>query len=658
MIAEIGNIALILAFLLGIIFGVVPIYGAAKNNSALAGIAIPATRIQFLFVLIAYVCLTYSFVISDFSIAYVANNSNSKLPLIYRISGVWGAHEGSLLLWALILSLWTILVSIFSRNVPKMMIARVLGVMGLISVGFLAFILFTSNPFDRLFPSPLEGQDLNPLLQDFGLAIHPPMLYMGYVGFSVAFAFAVAALLSGRLDAAWTRWMRPWCNIAWMFLTIGIGLGSWWAYYELGWGGWWFWDPVENASFMPWLVGTALIHSLAATEKRDVFKAWTVLLAVSAFSLSLLGTFLVRSGVLTSVHAFASDPERGLFILIFLLIVVGGSLALYAWRAPQLTSTGKFEPVSRESALLVNNILLVSTAGCILLGTLFPLFMDALGLGKYSVGAPYFNKVFIPLMAPLSLLMAFGALSRWKRDSIGRIGRLTIIALVCSVTLGLVFPLIGQGHYSFYASLGLILGFWVIFSNLEAIAARMQHRWKPSILASAPISFYGMVVAHIGIGVFIIGVTMVSAYEVEHDISMIPGDEYSVGEYYFKFNGVADYTGQNYSAQRGEIEITRGNENRVPVATLSPEKRQYAAQGNTMTEAAIDPSITRDLYVSLGEPLGGESWAVRIYYKPYIRLIWLGVLIMGFGGLLGALDARYRRSYTVKKTNRVSVTQP
>ena len=658
MIAEIGNIALILAFLLGIVLGILPIYGAAKGNYSLAGIAIPATRMQFLFVALAYACLTYSFIISDFSIAYVATNSNTKLPLIYRISGVWGAHEGSLLLWALILSLWTILVSIFSRNVPKLMIARVLGVMGLISVGFLAFILFTSNPFDRLFPTPLEGRDLNPLLQDFGLAIHPPMLYMGYVGFSVAFAFAVAALISGRLDAAWTRWMRPWSNIAWMFLTIGIGLGSWWAYYELGWGGWWFWDPVENASFMPWLVGTALIHSLAATEKRDVFKAWTVLLAVSAFSLSLLGTFLVRSGVLTSVHAFASDPERGLFILVFLLIVVGGSLILYAWRAPQLTSIGKFELVSRESALLVNNILLVSTAACILLGTLFPLFMDALGFGKYSVGPPYFNKVFIPLMAPLSLLMAFGALARWKRDSFSRISKLTLFAFIGSLLLGIIFPFTSHGNYSIAASLGLILGFWVILSNLEVIAARMKHRWKPALLSSAPISFYGMVTAHVGIGVFIIGVTMVSAYEVEQDLSMKPGDEYSVAGYHFKFNGVRDHEGSNYSAQRGHIDVTTGLEQRTAIATLNPEKRQYAMQGNTMTEADIDPHIARDLYVSLGEPLGGESWAVRIYYKPYIRLIWLGVLLMGFGGILGALDARYRKSYVVATKTRTVSANP
>jgi len=638
MIAELGNLALIIALLIAIVQAVLPIYGASQNNGSLIAVAKPASRAQFFFVAVSYACLTWSFIQSDFSLSYVATNSNTRLPMVYKISGVWGAHEGSLLLWALILALWTAAVSVFSRNVPTAMTARVLGVMGFISIGFLSFILFTSNPFERIIPAPLEGRDLNPLLQDFGLAIHPPMLYMGYVGFSVAFAFAIAALLSGRLDAAWTRWMRPWSNIAWLFLTIGIALGSWWAYYELGWGGWWFWDPVENASFMPWLVGTALIHSLAATEKRNAFKAWTVLLAVFAFSLSLLGTFLVRSGVLTSVHAFASDPGRGLFILVFLVIVVGGSLALYAWRAPSLRGTGKFELVSRESGLLINNILLVSATACILLGTLFPLFMDALGLGKYSVGPPYFNKVFIPLMLPLAALVTIGSLARWKRDSLARLGKATRISLAISILCGVLAPLAMPGDYSIGAAGGLTVGFWVIISNITVLMERMGHRWRPALLRSAPIGFYGMVSAHVGVGLFVIGVTMVSTWEVEKDISMKPGDTFTVGDYVFEFNNVTGHSGPNYIAQRGDIRVTLPNGEEIQ---LRPEKRNYQS-GQPMTEAAIDPGLSRDLYVSLGEPLGNDAWAVRIYFKPYIRLIWLGCLVMSFGALLGALDPRYR----------------
>ncbi len=639
MIAELGNLALIIALLLAIIQAVLPLYGAARGNQILAGTGVATARAQFFFVAVSFGCLTWSFIQSDFSLVYVASNSNSRLPLVYKISGVWGAHEGSLLLWATVLALWTAAVSIFSRNVPAMMIARVLGVMGLVSIGFISFILFTSNPFDRIIPAPMEGRDLNPLLQDFGLAVHPPMLYMGYVGFSVAFAFAIAALLSGRLDAAWTRWMRPWSNIAWLFLTMGIGLGSWWAYYELGWGGWWFWDPVENASFMPWLVGTALIHSLAATEKRNVFKAWTVLLAVFTFSLSLLGTFLVRSGVLTSVHAFASDPTRGLYILVFLILVVGGSLALYAWRAPTLRGTGEFEPVSRESGLLINNILLVVAAISILLGTLFPLGMDALGLGKYSVGPPYFNKVFIPLMAPLAVLMGLGALARWKRDTLGRLVGKTGYVLLISIIAGLLFPLSLPGAYSVGAGAGMVLGIWVILSNLVSISERMGNRWHPALLLRAPASFFGMVLAHIGIGVFVIGVTLVSAYEVEKDLGMAPGDVFTVGDYQFEFKGVDALRGPNYTAQRGRVTVVFKDGSKLD---LRPEKRSYGERSQPMTEAAIDPGLTRDLYVSLGEPLGDGTWAVRIYFKPYIRWIWLGCIFMSLGGLLGAMDSRYR----------------
>ena len=639
MIGEIGNLALILALLVALLLCTLPMVGAATGNARLIAVADPAARAQFLLIVVAYACLTTAFIQSDFSLEYVATNSNTRLPLIYRISGVWGAHEGSLLLWMLILTGWTVAVSFFSRSVPAAMTARVLAVMGFISVGFLAFILFTSNPFDRLIPAAAEGRDLNPLLQDIGLAIHPPMLYMGYVGFSVAFAFAIAALISGRLDAAWTRWMRPWTNVAWLFLTLGIALGSWWAYYELGWGGWWFWDPVENASFMPWLVGTALVHSLAATEKRNVFKAWTVLLAVFAFSLSLLGTFLVRSGVLTSVHAFATDPERGMFILAFLVIVVGGSLVLYAWRAPSLRGTGRFEGVSREGALLINNILLVIAAACILLGTLFPLFMDALGLGKYSVGPPYFNKIFLPLMIPAAMLAGVGAILRFKRDRLSRVGTPLLVMLAVSVGAGFLAPLLMPGAWSIGAALGLTVGFWVIASTLLAPYERMGRRWRPNLLRSAPSGFFGMITAHVGIGLFVIGVTMVSAYEVERDISMSPGDEFAVAGNVFTFQGVDGYEGPNYTAQRGRVEVTPDGGRSL---ILKPEKRAYGAGSQPMTEAAIDAGLTRDLYVSLGEPLGGNAWAVRIYYKPFIRFIWLGCLFMAVGGLLGAMDKRYR----------------
>ncbi|MFT5115412.1 MAG: cytochrome c-type biogenesis protein CcmF [Parasphingorhabdus sp.] len=638
MIPEIGNLALILAFLIAIIQAVLPLYGSFSKNPQLLQIAVPAARLQFLLVGVSFICLVWAFIYSDFSVAYVANNSNTLLPLMFKVSAVWGAHEGSLLLWSLILALWTAAVSLFSRTVPLQMKGLVLACMGIISIGFLSFIIFTSNPFDRMFPVPIEGRDLNPLLQDFGLIIHPPMLYMGYVGFSVAFAFALAALISGRLDAAWIRWMRPWTNIAWLFLTVGIALGSWWAYYELGWGGWWFWDPVENASFMPWLVGTALVHSLAATEKRNTFKAWTVLLAIFAFSLSLLGTFLVRSGVLTSVHAFASDPSRGLFILVFLVIVVGGSLALYAWRAPMLKSTGQFTWASREAALLINNILLIIAALTILLGTLFPLVMDALGAGKYSVGPPYFNTVFVPIMLPLAMLIGIGALSRWKKDQPVRIAGKLKWALAFSLIGGFLWPLAMPTTYSIGAACGLSVGLWVIACSAMALLDRMGGTWRPGQLFKAPSGFHGMVVAHTGVGLFIIGVTMVSTFEVEKDLAMAPGDVFEVAGHKFQFNRVDGFQGPNYVAQIGDITASTPSGKNIQ---LRPEKRSYAG-GNPMTEAAIDPGISRDLYVSLGEPLGKNNWAVRIYYKPYIRLIWLGCLFMAFGGLLGAADKRYR----------------
>jgi cytochrome c-type biogenesis protein CcmF len=641
MIPEIGHFALILALCTALVQATVPILGAARGVPGWIALARPAAWAQLLFVAVAYGCLTYAFIVHDFSVSYVAHNSNTELPLLYRISGVWGAHEGSLLLWGLVLAMWTGAVSVFSRSVPENMVARVLGVMGMVSVGFLLFMLFTSNPFERLFPVPLEGRDLNPLLQDPGLAIHPPMLYMGYVGFSVAFAFATAAMLGGRLDAAWARWSRPWTNVAWLFLTGGIALGSWWAYYELGWGGWWFWDPVENASFMPWLVGTALMHSLAVTEKRGAFKAWTVLLAIFAFSLSLLGTFLVRSGVLTSVHAFATDPARGVFILIFLCVVVGSSLALYAWRAPQIRSTVSFELVSKETALLVNNVLLVVAAASILLGTLYPLLLDALGVGKISVGPPYFNSVFIPLTAPLALLVGVGAMARWKQDRMARlVGRLWIPFLV-SVVVGIGIVALAMPHFLWAAALGIVLAVWVTLSTLQGVWERVANRpGRLRALGSLPRGFYGMTLAHLGIAVFVVGVTLTSLYSEEQDVRMEPGESFELGGYEFRFDGVSRVQGPNYTADQGLLLASRDGE---PVAVMHPEKRIYRVQRSPMTEAAIDAGLTRDLFVALGEPLGrGGAWSVRLYHKPFIRWIWMGAVFMALGGLLAATDKRYR----------------
>jgi len=638
MIPEIGHFALILALCMAVVQGSLPFVGAAKGIAGWVRVAKSAALGQLLFMSLAYACLTYSFVVHDFSVAYVAQNSNTALPFLYLISGVWGAHEGSLLLWALTLSIWTGLVALLSKHIPDITRARVLGVMGLVAVGFILFLLFTSNPFERLFPAPAEGRDLNPLLQDPGLAIHPPMLYMGYVGFSVAFAFSIAALIEGKLDAAWARWSRPWTSVAWLFLTLGITLGSWWAYYELGWGGWWFWDPVENASFMPWLVGTALIHSLAATEKRGVFKTWTVLLAIFAFSLSLLGTFLVRSGVLTSVHAFASDPTRGVFILIFLAVVVGGSLLLYAIRAPEVKSSTRFELVSRESVLLINNVLLVVTAASILLGTLYPLVIDALGLGKLSVGPPYFNAVFIPLMAPLAIVVGFGVLLHWKRDDINAVAnRVWLMAVVCIVVAAFI-PL-AMPSYSWAAVLGLSLAFWTLAVSVLAFKQRMQI-WSLERLKKIPAGFYGMTFAHVGIAVFVVGITLTSTYSIERDVRMAPGDTLDMSGYQFHFHGVQLAEGPNYTAQQGSLTVTHDGKT---VAELHPQKRVYRVQKMPMTEAAIDAGVFRDLFVAIGEPLGeGDAWALRVYYKSFIRWIWMGGVLMAVGGLLGAMDKRYR----------------
>jgi cytochrome c-type biogenesis protein CcmF len=640
MIPEIGQFLLILALCMALVLGTLPIIGAHRGLSGWIAVAKPAAYAQLLFMALSYSCLTYSCLTHDFSVKYIATNSNTSLPTLYLISGVWGAHEGSLLLWGLVLTIWTGLVAQFSKSIPAETLARVLGVMGLVSIGFILFLLFTSNPFERLFPAPLEGRDLNPLLQDPGLAIHPPMLYMGYVGFSVAFAFAIAALLEGRLDSAWARWSRPWTNMAWMFLTVGIALGSWWAYYELGWGGWWFWDPVENASFMPWLVGTALIHSLAATEKRGVFKTWTVLLAIFAFSLSLLGTFLVRSGVLTSVHAFASDPARGLFILIFLAVVVGGSLLLYAVRAPTVKSSATFELVSRESFILLNNVLLVVTAASILLGTLYPLVIDALGLGKISVGPPYFNAVFIPLMAPLAFVVGLGMLLRWKKDSIRQLAlRVRWIIAICVIG-GMLLPLL-MPFYSWAAVLGLTLALWTVAMTGLSFVDRLGTKgfsWQRML--TIPAGFYGMTLAHLGIAVFVTGITLTSIYSVEKDVRMAPDETIDMSGYIFEFKGVTETTGPNYMAQQAFVTVSHEGKE---VAKLEPQKRVYQVQTMPMTEVAIDAGLFRDLFVAIGEPLGDQgAWSLRIYYKAFIRWIWLGAVFMAAGGLCAAFDRRYR----------------
>ena len=643
MIPELGHFALIVALCIAVAQGTLPLWGVAKGNRRLMAMARPAAQGQFVFVAIAFGCLAWSFVHNDFSVVNVATNSNSGLPVQYRFAATWGSHEGSLLLWVLMLTGWMTAVSLFSRHLPDAMTARVLSVMALVSIGFLLFLLLTSNPFERMLPMAEDGRDLNPLLQDPGMVIHPPMLYMGYVGFSVAFAFAIAALLGGRLDATWARWSRPWTTAAWMFLTVGICLGSGWAYYELGWGGWWFWDPVENASFMPWLVGTALMHSLAVTEKRGGFKIWTVLLAIIAFSLSLLGTFLVRSGVLTSVHAFATDPRRGIFILVFLVLVIGASLLLFAWRAPKVGLGGRFELVSRESALLANNVLLLVAAFSVLLGTLYPLFLDALGLGKISVGPPYFDSVFVPLMAPALFLMGVGPMARWKQASIPDLATRLRWAFAVSVVVAAILPFV-LGRWSPMIFLGLALAFWIFAAGIFNVAGRIgQLRTAGTPLGRAlraqPRGYWGMVVAHAGVAVFIVGVTMVKGYETEKDVKMRPGDTVDAGGYGFRLEGFTQRRGPNYQATVGEITVLYNGQKR---GSLFPEKRFYTATQMPMTEAAIDLGVTRDLYVSLGEPVDDGAWVVRVYYKPFIDWIWGGGFIMAFGGLLAATDRRYR----------------
>ena len=638
MIPELGHYALILALCVALIQGILPLLGAHYGRREFLVLARPAAQTAFLLLATAFGTLAWSFYVNDFSVLYVAEHSNSQLPVIYRLGAVWGGHEGSLLLWIFLLSTWTFLVAQLSKALDEFMVARVIGVLGLVSSGLLLFVLSASNPFERLLPAAQDGRSLNPLLQDPGLVFHPPMLYMGYVGFSVAFAFAIASLLSGRLDAAWARWSRPWTTAAWIFLTLGIALGSWWAYYELGWGGWWFWDPVENASFIPWLVGTALLHSLAVTEKRGGFKSWTVLLAITAFSLSLLGTFLVRSGVLTSVHAFATDPRRGIFILIFLSLVVGSSLTLYAWRAPKNTLGGKFSLSSRETFILLGNVFLVVAAGSILLGTLYPLLIDALHLGKISVGPPYFNSVFVPIMVPLLVLMGIGPWANWKNtDLISVLKRLWSAGLV-AVLAGIAIPLI-MGQFTWLAGLGFLLAFWIIASGSLQILRQIK-------LGKPTRSFIGMQIAHLGIAIFVIGVTMVGAYQEEKDVRMLAGDTVSVGGYQIQLEGVELVPGPNYQAMRGTFTLSK---NGATQATLYPEKRNYFSSTMSMTEAAIDIGLTRDLYVSLGEELGDKAWAVRVYYKPFVDWIWGGCLLMALGGILAMMDKRYRMK--LKKTS-------
>src|SRR5712675_51731 len=642
MLIEIGHFAMILALLLSAAQAFFGLAGAALKRERWLAVVPSAVAGQFLFLALGTATLVHAFVVNDFSVKYVAEHSNSALPLFYRISALWGAHEGSLLLWICVLGLWTVAVALRSDHLPRAYAARVLGVLGVVSFGFLLFLLSTSSPFERLFPAAVDGNDLNPLLQDFAMAIHPPILYTGYVGMSVSFAFAIAALIEGRIDAAWARWVRPWTLVAWIFLTLGIAMGSYWAYYELGWGGWWFWDPVENACFMPWLVGTALIHSLAVTEKRGAFRSWTVLLAILAFSLSLLGTFLVRSGVLTSVHAFATDPARGVFILVLLVVVIGGSLLLYVWRAPRIGLGGGFEPVSRESMLLANNVMFAAAAGSVLLGTLYPLALDASGLGKISVGPPYFETVFVPLMAPALFLMGIGPLARWKKASLPDIAARLRWALAASLVAALAIPL-AMGRWSALVAFGILLAAWVAASGVVQLyekignAANGASAWAR--LRNTPRATYGMLLAHFGVAVFVTGVTLVKGYDSEKDVRMEPGDTAELGGYTFRLDGVRDVQGPNYVAARAQIQVSR--EGRA-VTTLYPEKRIYTVQNMPMTEAAIDPGFTRDLYVSLGDSVSATAWIVRVQHKPFIDWIWGGCLLMALGGALAASDRRYR----------------
>jgi cytochrome c-type biogenesis protein CcmF len=640
MLIEIGHFAMILALLLSAAQAFFGLAGAALKRERWLAVVPSAVAGQFLFLALGTATLVHAFVVNDFSVKYVAEHSNSALPLFYRISALWGAHEGSLLLWICVLGLWTVAVALRSEHLPRAYAARVLGVLGVVSFGFLLFLLATSSPFERLVPAAVDGNDLNPLLQDFAMAIHPPILYTGYVGMSVSFAFACAAMLEGRTDNAWARWQRPWTIIAWAFLSCGIALGSWWAYYELGWGGWWFWDPVENASFMPWLVGTALIHSLAVTDKRGLFKSWTLLLSVGVFSLSLLGTFLVRSGVLVSVHSFASDPARGIFILSFLALMIGGALTLFAWRAPKLGSSAGFEIVSRESFLLFNNILLVVAAAVVFGGTLAPLLADTLHLGTLSVGPPYFNPSFLVPTLPLVMLVSIGIHSRWRRGALGESKRRILGALAAALVIGLAITYGFYGGASLLTPVGAVVGFWIILSSLIDPIDRLRRR------LTLPASVLGMTIAHIGLGCFVLGITFVKSNTIELDVALARGASHQVGDYVFRYNGGENIEGPNFDGFRGHVTAFR---NGKVVAELSPEKRHYFVQGSVMTEAAIAAKWNRDLLAALGEDVGNDSWSLRLQYRPMIRFIWLGAAIMALGGITTLFDRRYRYAAMVER---------
>ncbi|MFC0944632.1 heme lyase CcmF/NrfE family subunit [Pasteurella multocida] len=641
MIAELGNYALALSLAIAVLVAIFALWGAEKNHIQLMSLARPMTYGLFISLTLAFVALFYLFAVNDFSVQYIVNNSNTNLPLHYRLSAVWGSHEGSLLLWIWLLTLWGTAVAWFSKQLPQEAVARVLGIMGIISIGFLIFVLFTSNPFDRTFPDfPVDGKELNPLLQDVGLIFHPPLLYMGYVGFSVAFAFAIASLMTGKLDTAWARWSCPWTMAAWVSLTLGIVLGSWWAYYELGWGGWWFWDPVENASLMPWIAGTALLHSLAVTEKRGSFKAWTVLLAILAFSLCLLGTFLVRSGILVSVHAFASDPTRGLYILAYLVVVIGGSLVLYAYKGSQIRSRENAERYSRETALLLNNILLMSALSVVLLGTLLPLVHKQLGLGTISVGAPFFDQMFLIIMVPFSLLLGVGPLIKWRRDEFSAIRKPVILSLIVMLVAGFTLPYLLQDQLTVSAVLGTMMAVFIVLLSVYELQQRATHRsafW--SGLTKLSRSHWGMVLAHLGVAMSVWGIAFSQNYSIERDVRMNVGDSVQIADYQFTFQGITEANGPNYLGGKAQVDIRRNG--RVE-AILFAEKRFYTVSKMTMTEAAIDWGFTRDIYVALGENLGQDAWALRLYYKPFIRWIWFGGVFMALGGLLCMFDRRYR----------------
>jgi cytochrome c-type biogenesis protein CcmF len=653
MIPELGQLALILALLLALAQGVLPIVGAWRGNPALIATARPLAAGQFVFVALAMLVLVHAFLTFDFSVGYVAANSNLALPWYYRITAVWGAHEGSMLLWVFILNVWTLALAIFSRQLPPAFLARVLAVMGLIGVGFLAFIIFTSNPFLRELPMAMDGGDLNPVLQDPGMTFHPPVLYMGYVGFSVAFAFSIAALLGGELEQAWVRWARPWTNAAWAFLSLGIVAGSWWAYAELGWGGWWFWDPVENASFMPWLVGAALIHAQAITEKRGSLRAWTILLSLFAFSLSLLGTFLVRSGVLTSVHAFASDPRRGLYILAFLVIVIGGSLLLYAVRAPKVAGGRPFNALSRETAMLIGNLLLATAAAMVLLGTLFPLIGDALNLGRVSVGPPYFGFLFNLLMLPVVLLMPFGPYLRWGKGEAGIVAPVALRAGLAAVICAVAAAWFADGKLKAIAAVAGAV--WVCVGTLLYVFKRWRELPRGR---RYPAEMAGMLLAHFGVGLFVAGVMLSESLSVERDVRMTPGQTEQVGSYQFRFDGVQETQGPNWRADQGNVTVMRDG---TTMVVLHPQKRTYS-RGQVQTESAIDAGIFRDLYVALGEPMDkGDirgAWALRLYQKPFIRWIWLGGLFMMLGGFVAAGERRFRAKRVAKETAVVLVDSP